>query len=638
MAKSPTSKKSTAKPAAKSVKPAAAKKAAKAVAAPEGGFKLFNGKRLKKVCLAYSGGLDTSIMITWLKETYGCEVVAFAADVGQGKIETAPLMRKAKATGAVKCIVADLRKEFLEEYVWPTLRAGAKYESVYLLGTSFARPVIAKHQVLTALAEGCDAVAHGATGKGNDQVRFELTFQAMAPQLAIVAPWKDPNWKITSREEAIDYAEARGIELTVTKKKIYSEDANLWHVSHEGGKLEYPEQEHGFEMLRWTTPPQQAPDKAEYVTVDFEKGTPVGVNGKRLDAVALLEALNKVGAKHGVGLVDMVENRLVGMKSRGVYETPGGAILYAAHEWLEQLVSSTATPCARSAAWPTSTPTSSTTDAGSPRCARRWTRSSTRPRRSCRDPSRSSSTRATSCWPAWIRPGASTTPHLGGFSDVPTYDQKDAMGFIRCYGLPMKVRHMLLGKKTPGQASDHLGGCGSGFSLPRGPIQPVAVPCTRTAPALDPPRRCACISLARPGRRLPPRILPSSVARSGSVTVPHADASRIRTRCGVVCHPRISPQDGAIPERSLVAHRLIAERLLGEPAVLERAKARLERWTREGRIHPEWSSRWSALLERPPQDIADFLVDPAQSDLRQTSPFAGEIDPRERWKVWRSVA
>jgi len=446
MAKSPAPKKSTAKPAPKSVKPAA--KAAKAAVEPEGGFKLFNGKRLKKVCLAYSGGLDTSIMITWLKETYGCEVVAFAADVGQGKIETAPLMRKAKATGAVKCIVADLRKEFLEDYVWPTLRAGAKYESVYLLGTSFARPVIAKHQVLAALAEGCDAVAHGATGKGNDQVRFELTFAAMAPQLAVVAPWKDPNWKITSREEAIDYAEARGIELTVTKKKIYSEDANLWHVSHEGGKLEHPEQEHGFEMLRWTTPPQQAPDKAEYVTVDFEKGSPVGVNGKRLDAVALLEALNKVGAKHGVGLVDMVENRLVGMKSRGVYETPGGAILYSAHEWLEQL----------------------TLDRDTLREKRRvadvyadivydgrWFA----PLRQALDAFVTETQKVVSgsvklklykgniILAGVESPWSLYDADLGGFSDVPTYDQKDAQGFIRCFSLPMKVRHMLLGKKTP---------------------------------------------------------------------------------------------------------------------------------------------------------------------------------------------
>ena len=440
MAKTPAKK--------NNAKPAARKAASKSVAAPEGGYKLFNGKRLKKVCLAYSGGLDTSIMITWLKETYGCEVVAFAADVGQGKVETAPLMRKAKATGAVKCIVKDLRKEFLEEYVWPTLRAGAKYESVYLLGTSFARPVIAKHQVLAALAEGCDAVAHGATGKGNDQVRFELTFAAMAPELAVVAPWKDPNWKITSREEAIDYAEARGIELTVTKKKIYSEDANLWHVSHEGGKLEYPEQEHGFEMLRWTTPPQAAPNKAEYVTVDFEKGSPVGVNGKRLDAVALLEALNKVGAKHGVGLVDMVENRLVGMKSRGVYETPGGAILYAAHEWLEQLVLDRDT--LREKRRVADVYADIVYDG-------RWFA----PLRQALDAFVTETQRVVTgsvrlkLYKGGITLAGMESPwslydaHLGGFSDVPTYDQKDAMGFIRCYGLPMKVRKLLLGKKTP---------------------------------------------------------------------------------------------------------------------------------------------------------------------------------------------
>jgi argininosuccinate synthase len=441
-------KKTIAKPAPKKTIRSVASKGGKVDSIAAGGFKTLDGKPVKKVCLAYSGGLDTSIMITWLKETYGCEVVAFAADVGQGKVETAPLMRKAKATGAVKCIVKDLRKEFLEEYVWPTLRAGAKYESVYLLGTSFARPVIAKHQVLAAWAEGCDAVAHGATGKGNDQVRFELTFAAMDPKLKIIAPWKDPNWRITSREEAIDYAEAHGIELSVTKKKIYSEDANLWHVSHEGGKLEYPEQEHGFEMLRWTTPPQQAPDRAEYVTVDFEKGTPVGVNGKRLDAVALLEALNKLGAKHGVGLVDMVENRLVGMKSRGVYETPGGAILYAAHEWLEQL----------------------TLDRDTLREKRRvadvyaelvydgrWFT----PLRQALDAFVTSTQYVVS---GSVRlklykgnivlagvesPWSLYDPHLGGFSDVPTYDQKDAQGFIRCFGLPLKVRNMALGRKNP---------------------------------------------------------------------------------------------------------------------------------------------------------------------------------------------
>ena len=319
--KAPAAKtKTTAKaPAAKAAAPKA--KAPKAV--KEEAILYVNGvKAPKKVCLAYSGGLDTSIMITWLKETYGCEVVAYAADIGQGAVETEPLIKKAIATGAVKCIVLDLRKEFIEEYVWPTLKAGARYEGVYLLGTSFARPVIAKHQVLVAQAEKCDAVGHGATGKGNDQVRFELTYTAIDPTLQIVAPWKDPNWTITSREEAIDYANLHKIPITATKKKIYSEDANLWHVSHEGGKLEFPEQEHGFEMLRWTTPPEKAPSKAEYVTIGFDKGIPVSVDGKKLGAVELLEKLNAIGAKHGVGLLDMVENRLVGLKSRGVYETP----------------------------------------------------------------------------------------------------------------------------------------------------------------------------------------------------------------------------------------------------------------------------------------------------------------------------
>jgi argininosuccinate synthase len=430
-------------------KPVAKKVASKAKGnAPVGGFKLLDGKPVKKVCLAYSGGLDTSIMITWLKETYGCEVVAFAADLGQGKVETAPLQRKAKATGAVKCIVKDLRKEFLEDYVWPTLRAGAKYEGSYLLGTSFARPVIAKHQVLTALAEGCDAVAHGATGKGNDQVRFELTFAAMAPQLKIIAPWKDPNWNITSREEAIDYAVAHGIEITATKKKIYSEDANIWHVSHEGGKLEHPEQEHGLEMLRWITLAQQAPDKAEYVTVDFDKGSPVGVNGKRLDAVPLLEALNKVGARHGVGVLDMVEDRLVGLKSRGVYETPGGTVLHAAHEWLEQLVLDRDTQ--REKRRVADVYADLVYDG-------RWFT----PLREALDAFVDSTQKVVTgsvklrLYKGNIALAGVQSPwsiydaDLGGFSDVPIYDQKDAQGFIRLYGLPLKVRNLKLGLKNP---------------------------------------------------------------------------------------------------------------------------------------------------------------------------------------------
>jgi argininosuccinate synthase len=291
-----------------------------------------------KVVLAYSGGLDTSVIIPWLVENYNADVIAFAADIGQGAVEVDPLKKKAVATGASKCYVLDLRREFLVDYVWPVLKAGAKYEGQYLLGTSMARPLIAKHQVLIAEKEGAKAVSHGATGKGNDQVRFELTYMAMNPRLQIIAPWKDPKWNIRSREDAIEYAEARDIPLTVSKKKIYSEDGNLWHLSHEGGILEYPAKENPYDMLKMGVTPEKAPNKAEYVTIEFDKGTPVGVNGKKLGAIALLEKLNAIGGKHGIGLIDMVENRLVGMKSRGVYETPGGFLLYRAHEYIEQLV------------------------------------------------------------------------------------------------------------------------------------------------------------------------------------------------------------------------------------------------------------------------------------------------------------
>uniref|UniRef100_UPI00388FEBFF argininosuccinate synthase n=1 Tax=Fibrobacter sp. TaxID=35828 RepID=UPI00388FEBFF len=288
----------------------------------------------KKVVLAYSGGLDTSIIIPWLKETYDVEVIAFAADLGQNDFPDAKaLEEKALKTGASKCYVLDLKKEFLEEYVWPTVRAGAKYESTYLLGTSFARPLIAKYQVKIAEKEGAYAVAHGATGKGNDQVRFELTYAALNPKLEVIAPWKDPRWTFHSREDAIDYAAAHKIPLNgISKKKIYSEDGNLWHLSHEGGVLEFPEQEHKYEFLKHTKTFEKAPNKADHVTIGFEKGNPVSINGKKMGAVELLEFLNKIGGDNACGLLDIVENRLVGLKSRGVYETPGGSLLYKAHE------------------------------------------------------------------------------------------------------------------------------------------------------------------------------------------------------------------------------------------------------------------------------------------------------------------
>ena len=288
----------------------------------------------KKVVLAYSGGLDTSVIIPWLKENYGgCEVIACCADIGQGD-DMQAIHDKALRSGASKCYILDLTQEFLEDYVWPTLKAGAIYEGKYLLGTSFARPLIAKHLVDVAKKEGADAIAHGATGKGNDQVRFELTVKALAPNMAIIAPWRE--WDLLSRSQEIEYAKAHNIEIPTDNKK-YSMDKNIWHLSHEGSDLEDPWNEPHNEMMLVSQAPENAKDEAEYVTIDFEKGNPVAVNGKKLGAVELLTELNEIGARNGVGIVDICENRLVGMKSRGVYENPGGAILYYAHRELEYL-------------------------------------------------------------------------------------------------------------------------------------------------------------------------------------------------------------------------------------------------------------------------------------------------------------
>mgnify|MGYP005776310967 CR=1 FL=1 len=292
--------------------------------------------KVKKVVLAYSGGLDTSIIIPWLKENYdNCEVIAVSADVGQGS-ELEGLEEKAKKTGASKLYIADLKKEFVEDYIWPTLKAGAVYENSYLLGTSFARPIIAKRIVEIAKAEGADAICHGCTGKGNDQVRFELAIKAFAPDMKIIAPWRE--WSIKSRDEEIDYAEAHNIPLKITRETSYSKDKNLWHLSHEGLDLEDPNNEPKYdEILELGVSPEKAPDKPTYVTISFEKGIPVAIDGEKMGAVEIVEKLNKLGGENGVGIVDMVENRLVGMKSRGVYETPGGAILYHAHNKLEEL-------------------------------------------------------------------------------------------------------------------------------------------------------------------------------------------------------------------------------------------------------------------------------------------------------------
>jgi argininosuccinate synthase len=290
---------------------------------------------VKKVVLAYSGGLDTSVIVPWLKENYGCEVVCFTADVGQGE-ELDGLEQKAITSGASQLVIHDMREEFARDYLFPTLRAGAVYERKYLLGTSIARPLIAKHQVEVAHQVGADAVAHGATGKGNDQVRFELTFTALDPRLKVISPWRE--WEIRSRQDAIAYAKARNVPITATEKSIYSRDRNLWHLSHEGGPLEDPWQEPSEDMFLISASPENAPGEPEYVEIQFETGTPVAVNGQALSPAQLVAYLNELGGRHGIGRVDLVEGRLVGMKSRGVYETPGGTILLAAHRELESLV------------------------------------------------------------------------------------------------------------------------------------------------------------------------------------------------------------------------------------------------------------------------------------------------------------
>ena len=288
----------------------------------------------QKVVLAYSGGLDTSIIIPWLKENFDYEVIAVAGNVGQGD-ELEGLEEKALKTGASKIYIEDLQEEFVYDFIFPTMKAGAVYEKKYLLGTSIARPVIAKRLVEIAEKEGAVAVCHGATGKGNDQVRFELTVMALNPNLKIIAPWRI--WNIKSREDAIEYAQARNIDIPVTKENNYSMDRNLWHLSHEGSDLEDPWNEPSENLFMICTPPTQAPDEPEYVEIEFEQGIPVKVNGTLYDGVTLIKLLNQIGAKHGVGIADMVENRLVGMKSRGVYETPGGTILHAAHQQLESI-------------------------------------------------------------------------------------------------------------------------------------------------------------------------------------------------------------------------------------------------------------------------------------------------------------
>jgi argininosuccinate synthase len=291
-------------------------------------------RKVKKVVLAYSGGLDTSVIVPWLKNNYGCEVVCMCANLGQEE-ELDGLEEKAMASGASKCYIEDLREEFISQYIFPTIRAGAVYERKYLLGTSFARPLIARRQVEIAELEGADALSHGATGKGNDQVRFELTYQALNPKLQVIAPWRE--WDIRSREDALDYAVEYNVPVSATEKSIYSRDRNIFHLSHEGGILEDPWMEPERAMFQLTVEPEDAPDKPEYVEIEFQEGIPKKINGVAKGPISLLAELNTLGGRHGVGRVDLVENRLVGMKSRGVYETPGGTLLLEAHNGLEQL-------------------------------------------------------------------------------------------------------------------------------------------------------------------------------------------------------------------------------------------------------------------------------------------------------------
>jgi argininosuccinate synthase len=290
---------------------------------------------IRTIALAYSGGLDTSIIVPWLRENYRARVICVAADLGQGD-ELEGIREKALASGAAECHIEDLRQEFVEDFIFPTLRAGAIYGRKYLLGTSMARPLIARRQVEVARAVGADALAHGCTGKGNDQVRFELTYAAFAPDLPVIAPWRE--WNIKSREDALAYAKAHKVPVTATRDKIYSQDRNVWHLSHEGGALENPDWAPTEDVFELTASPDSAPDRPEVVSITFERGTPVAVNGIAHDAVSLVALLNTIGGRHGIGRIDLVEDRLVGMKSRGIYETPGGTLLYTAHSELEQLV------------------------------------------------------------------------------------------------------------------------------------------------------------------------------------------------------------------------------------------------------------------------------------------------------------
>lgn len=397
--------------------------------------------KVKKVVLAYSGGLDTSIIIPWLIENYGCQVIAFGANLGQGDI-AADVNAKAKRSGAKKAIFRDVREEFVRDYCFPCLRAQAKYEGKYLLGTSMARPLIAKHQVEVARREKADALAHGATGKGNDQVRFELTYMSLAPQIKIIAPWKDELWTINSREEAVNYARKRKIPVPVTKKKIYSEDGNLWHRSHEGGELEDPAKEPLDRVYKISNPISKTPRCPEYVTVQFEAGTPVAVNGRKLGPVKLLESLNAIGGKHGVGHDDIVENRLVGIKSRGVYETPGGTILHEAHDALERLTLDKETLRIKQ---PLSLKYAELVYNGQWFCRAKDSLDAyfNFIQRRVSGSVRLKLFKGRAAAVGVRSPHSLYDSGLGGFSNNKLYDQKDANGFIRLFGLQQRLENQL---------------------------------------------------------------------------------------------------------------------------------------------------------------------------------------------------
>ncbi len=395
--------------------------------------------KIKKVVLAYSGGLDTSIIIPWLKENYNnCEVIAVSGDVGQGT-ELDGLEEKAKKTGASKLYIEDLNKEFVEDYIFPTVKAGAVYEGDYLLGTSFARPVIAKRIVEIALAEGADAICHGCTGKGNDQVRFELTIKAFAPDMPIIAPWRE--WNIKSREEEIEYAEAHNIPLKINRETNYSKDKNLWHLSHEGLDLEDPANEPQYNkpgFLEMGVSPEMAPDKPTYVKISFEKGVPVAIDGKKMGAVDIVKTLNKLGGKNGIGIADLVENRLVGMKSRGVYETPGGTILYRAHQVLEtitldrdtqhykELVASKFAELVYFGQW--FTPLREALSAFVDKTQENVTGNVTL-----------KLYKGNMITAGVVSPYSLYSEEIATFDEDHVYDQKDSAGFINLFGLPIKV-------------------------------------------------------------------------------------------------------------------------------------------------------------------------------------------------------